>query len=461
MADTPPGWRNIKWHSEQRRVAMWDITYHCNLACNHCYNEEYRGNHADEFLPQGRSVEVVDGLAEDGFDEVNLLGGEPLSVPHVPRILQRGRKVGINVSITTNGLLLKEQLAERFADLGFSRIAFSLAGLHEDTNAAVRGRGVLERVLRNVRSFADLLARRGVPNETSINLSMTSLNQDELSGLYAFCCEWGLSAASVHLTQPMGAAGDRLDLIEADPRGVMDAYEAAIQTWGPGVALTLDTRPPAAHFLAYKFGLRQPLFRADCPGGDQTVCVQPDGSRAACRLQTMRKARLATPRTDPCDGSLSSFVRWKSGVQKPMFCEGCRFIDVCAPCPLVARDERPPECTVASERSEAYTGVLLDEPLHKVEAVAIVQSDDGRPALALEGKRQRLSESGLRTWRAIDEGITPRQLVAQLLPGESNGTHVRDMIEFVQALRRAGLVRLSGDKQAQLPIRCVLVCCAR
>lgn len=299
MTDTLPGWRNIKWHPERDRVALWDITYNCNLACNHCYNEEYRGNHADKFLPMLRNMEVLGSLAEDGFNKVNLLGGEPLTVPYVPHIIERGQKLGIDVSITTNGLLLNGRLAEQLAELGFSRVEFSLAGLREETNAAVRGRGVLRRVLRNLRSFADLLARRGVPNRTAVNLSVTSLNQDELTELYRFCCEWGLAAANVHLTQPMGAASDHLELVEADPQAVLDAYEAAIQTWGPAIVLTLDTRPPTALFLTHKYGLRQPLFRADCPAGDRTIVVQPDGARVACRLQRMRKAPLAAPPDGP------------------------------------------------------------------------------------------------------------------------------------------------------------------
>lgn len=134
---------------------------------------------------------------------------------------------------------------------------------------------------------------------------------------------------------------------------------------------------------------------------------------------------------------------------------------MCTPCPLVVRTERPLECTVASQRSEAFARAFLDQPLLTTKGAAVVPSDDGHPALNLEGRRQRLSASGLKTWQAIDQGITVRQLAARVIPGKPRESHLRDLIEFVHALRRAGLVRLRADKQGQLPIRCVLVCCAR
>ncbi|AZR72701.1 hypothetical protein BBF96_04420 [Anoxybacter fermentans] len=54
----------------------WDITYRCNLNCNHCVNGNFL-NQTDQELSTEGVKKVIDRLSDIDTDYVHLLGGEP------------------------------------------------------------------------------------------------------------------------------------------------------------------------------------------------------------------------------------------------------------------------------------------------------------------------------------------------------------------------------------------------
>lgn len=451
-----------KHQIKQNRLAMWDITYYCNLNCTHCYNQENLTRKISKHQ-LAYDIAVIDDLVNDGFDEINLAGGEPLSVPHIAQLVEHGIQIGGNISINTNGLLLTSSLAKHFAQMDFSQISVSLAGLKETTNAPVRGKGVLKRVQKNIQHYANLLVQADSPNYLTLNLSVTSWNVDEMTGLYSFCEELGVAAASVHLTQPMGAALDHPDVIENSSNRILGGFEKLIQGWGKDITLILDTRPATTHYLSRKYCLSHQQIMADCPAGDRNIYVQPNGSKLACKLQVLHKADLVDCKSISINKNLSSFVKWSDSFQTPTYCKTCPFTAVCTPCPLVIRPKRPSECDVALKRSEAYNKYVLNQPLHKAFGVQTIQADNGQLFISLKDKQFKLSNSGAEIWKAIVKGSTPLQVISQI---KSRGVIVKnnEILDFIHDLRKRGLIKLENDVNDvtnQRSIYCMLIGCAR
>ena len=124
------------------------VTDRCNMRCRYCMpREHFDGNH--EFLPKEdilrfeEIVQVVRALIPHGLRKVRLTGGEPLLRRDLHKLVRQLRSTSpdLDIALTTNGLLLKNQLND-LCNAGLSRITVSLDALDEevyrsmgDTNA--------------------------------------------------------------------------------------------------------------------------------------------------------------------------------------------------------------------------------------------------------------------------------------------------------------------------------------
>lgn len=90
------------------RVSL-ELSRLCAKACDFCYNGSDPGS-AEAWLP-GEVIGFADSLIEHGLKALSLGGGEPLQYDGLEAIFAalRGRAF---LSMTTNGLLLDEQLPE-------------------------------------------------------------------------------------------------------------------------------------------------------------------------------------------------------------------------------------------------------------------------------------------------------------------------------------------------------------
>lgn len=93
--------------SKPRFVVDLQVTGKCNLACDFCAGvpKEHAGARLKDIL------NGIDKLVKAGLTTLNISGGEPLVRKDTPQILSHARSKGIEVYLSTNGLLL-----ERFYD---------------------------------------------------------------------------------------------------------------------------------------------------------------------------------------------------------------------------------------------------------------------------------------------------------------------------------------------------------
>lgn len=146
----------------------------CNMNCAMCYvrlsPEEMRAQGrlrtADEWLSLGKE------MAENGTLFLLLTGGEPLLFPEFKRLYVELRKLGLILTINTNGTLIDEEWADFFAQYKPRRINITLYGTDEDTYARLcRYPGGFDKTVRAIR----LLRERGVDVKLSISLTRENL----------------------------------------------------------------------------------------------------------------------------------------------------------------------------------------------------------------------------------------------------------------------------------------------
>src|SRR6476660_6704466 len=149
-------------------VISWNLTYRCNLACEHCYLDAGGAplvdtdNFADRSeLGTDECFRVIDEIAAFAPECVTILtGGEPLLRRDILEIVRRAAERGLWVVVGTNGVRITENVARRLADAGARGLSLSLDALDPDRHDRFRK---VRGAWRNTVEGTEILNRIGLP----------------------------------------------------------------------------------------------------------------------------------------------------------------------------------------------------------------------------------------------------------------------------------------------------------
>ncbi|MDI3538421.1 MAG: uncharacterized protein PWP58_448 [Bacillota bacterium] len=139
------------------------VAHDCNLRCRYCFGDTGDFGGRRELMPADVARRAVDfllaGSGSRFLCEVDFFGGEPLlNLPVVREAVnyarQQGEKQGkrFKFTLTTNGVLLTEEVRHELADLGIS-LVLSLDGrpeVHDRMRVDVGGQGSYRRILPHI-----------------------------------------------------------------------------------------------------------------------------------------------------------------------------------------------------------------------------------------------------------------------------------------------------------------------
>lgn len=135
----------------------------CNLKCRMC---PYLGVHRDDSYLTFMSEETFERL----LPAVKLVGavlfsgsGEPLYNRNLPRFIERVRRESpsTQISLTTNGTLLRQDVAEELVRLQLDTLTISIDGSTAATVESIRRNSDFERIIANVTQLAAIKRARG------------------------------------------------------------------------------------------------------------------------------------------------------------------------------------------------------------------------------------------------------------------------------------------------------------
>lgn len=160
-------------------------TNKCNHNCSYChYKNAYLNlddfNPKDE-IPREKMLETVDSMKELGVKAVTFSGGgEPLLYPHIEETMERVLDAGIDLSIITNGSLLKGRKAELLAKSKWVRL--SIESINDSEYCAIRGikEGSFEQLCDNISNFA---AKKNNNCELGVNVVVNAQNCHEIGAM--------------------------------------------------------------------------------------------------------------------------------------------------------------------------------------------------------------------------------------------------------------------------------------
>ncbi|GAB7186434.1 radical SAM protein [Kitasatospora sp. Ki12] len=215
------------------------LTDRCNLRCTYCMPAEGLDWLARaEVLDDDEVVRLVRIAVERlGVASVRLTGGEPLLRRGLPGLVGRLAALGVELSLTTNGIGLA-RTAGALREAGLGRVNVSLDTLRPERFAAITRRDRLADVLAGLAA-----ARAAGLGPVKVNaVPVRGVNEDEIVDLAEFAVEHGYlmrfiesmpldaqgswdRAAMVTAEEVLAALGERFDLVPVGRRGAAPAEE--------------------------------------------------------------------------------------------------------------------------------------------------------------------------------------------------------------------------------------------
>ena len=169
----------------RKHILQWHITHRCNLACAHCYQNEYAAQMSEEAL-RDTLDKYARFLEKSGrYGHIYLTGGEPLVHPSFFPLLKEIRRRDMLVTVLTNGTLIGAEEANRLAWLMPEFVQVSLDGT-EAIHDGIRGEHSFAKALRGV----DALVEEGV--KVSVSFTAQKANLRSFPALAGICAAHGV-----------------------------------------------------------------------------------------------------------------------------------------------------------------------------------------------------------------------------------------------------------------------------
>ncbi len=135
-----------------------EVVAACNLKCTHCFAGELPRKESPLTLNE---LDTLFGqMAALGTYRLGLTGGEPLLRKDLFQIIDLALAHGLCPCVTTNGLLITEEIAREFGRRELVWLNVSLEGATAQTNDSVRGTGIFDRVIEHWAFFESIPSSR-------------------------------------------------------------------------------------------------------------------------------------------------------------------------------------------------------------------------------------------------------------------------------------------------------------
>ena len=316
----------------------FELTSRCNLDCKMCYiHKRANDAHARSLeMSTKQWLDLAKECQQAGMLNLLLTGGEPTVRSDFREIYTGCRKLGLMVSINSNGILMDDSMVAFLAANPPTRVNITLYGACPETYQRLCGDGsAYERVIHNI------LALRKAGVLVKLNYSVTQYNRRDGDEIYAFAEKHGLTLQTVtYMFPPVRACEQGCFL--ADRMTPQEAAEAQM-------AYDRLRMPPEVLRQVLQDKLRGirvedpdsecqelPTERIRCRAGYSTFWVTWDGQMRPCGMMTVPSADI---RELGFAGAWEQIRRAREEIFIPAKCTGCEIANACDACPALCYAE--------------------------------------------------------------------------------------------------------------------------
>jgi radical SAM protein with 4Fe4S-binding SPASM domain len=270
-------------------VVSWNLTYRCNLACEHCYLDAGgtplvgTENFADRSeLGTEECFGVIDEIAAFAPECVTILtGGEPLLRRDILEIVRRAADRQLWVVVGTNGVRITENVARRLSEAGARGLSISLDALDPDRHDSFRK---VRGAWRNTVEGAEILNRTGLP--FIVQTTAGSHNLGELEAIADFAHErLAAKVWNLYFLVPTGRGQFVSDITPAQYDEVLTSLYRIQRKYDRRMLVNAKCAP---HYVKTMLENGLPPTRTysggagGCPAGTHYMGIRPNGDVTPC-----------------------------------------------------------------------------------------------------------------------------------------------------------------------------------
>jgi radical SAM protein with 4Fe4S-binding SPASM domain len=371
-------------------VVSWNLTYRCNLACEHCYLDAGPAAVASPAfadrseLTTEQCFRVVDEIAAFAPECVTILtGGEPLLRRDIVEIIRYGAGRGLWIVVGTNGVKITENLAEVLKAEGVRGLALSLdaldAGRHDEFRR-VRG------AWRNTVEGAKILGRAGLP--FIVQTTVGRHNRHELGQIAEFAHdELGARVWNLYFLVPSGRGAFVSDLEPGEYDEVLAELARIQRAWSSRMLVNAKCAP---HFVrnllaepdAAPFPKSFASGAGGCPAGTHYLGIRPNGDVTPCPYLPLFAGNLRTDGLRALWDGSELFTRIRGRNALGGRCGECELQSMCGGCR--ARAYGMTGDVLAADPLCTHEPGTLREAAERLRPSAVAYGESASPSLAWE-----------------------------------------------------------------------------
>ena len=162
-------------HGRMHSYLRISITENCNLRCTYCMPAEGIAlTPKAHLMTTDEIISIAQTFVNLGVNKIRLTGGEPLVRKDAKDIIQRLGKLGVELTLTTNGILVHDFI-DTFKEAGVHTLNVSIDSLQEDKFNQITRRNYFDKFWENL----ELLDANGFQLKLNV-VVIKDFNDDEI-----------------------------------------------------------------------------------------------------------------------------------------------------------------------------------------------------------------------------------------------------------------------------------------
>lgn len=267
-------------------VIKWDITYKCNLMCDHCINGNYLNQNEDE-LTLSEVKAIIDKIhSHIPIEHIQFLGGEPLTRTDFIDILSYLNSKGIRFGFNTNGLLItSKQINQLGTFSNFDSVILSVEGPNAEVNDAIRGKSVFNILINRIRLLNNYKKQNPDSNfKIFVNTVLTSKNYEYVADMIELCKKENINELNLlEFIEGGNGVGKSLSL---NNEQFLQVIKTVAQKYSDGlgnlVVVPKFARPMAKKYVKECLNLEFPTISHTCGAGSSFLYLDNRGTMYPC-----------------------------------------------------------------------------------------------------------------------------------------------------------------------------------
>ena len=220
--DRIAAYRRQLYENPRLRDLFIEVTSRCNAHCDHCGSRCDSRVQPDEVTAEALKNTLLEiSRTYDPQDILlNITGGEPLMREDLFDIMGYASNLGFRWGMTTNGMLIDDDVIEKMVETGMETISISIDGLKETHESFRHVPNSFDRIIENIKKLQQTPSIKIVQVTTVVS----KRNIHELESLYELMQNIDIVSWRIINVDPIGRAMDNKDIL-LDPKDYRYLFE--------------------------------------------------------------------------------------------------------------------------------------------------------------------------------------------------------------------------------------------